>query len=193
MPKRLLKVALQAVVAAWVWPAAALTGFGRWESMFSILAHVFALYPGVLGDYFRSSYYWLTLEQFPLSSRIQFGSFFSHPQAKVGAWVYIGSYCVLGRTEIGDRTQIASAVQILSGRHQHVRDESGGITGAEAGRFTSVSIGSNCWIGAAALVMADVGDRSTIGAGSVVTRPVPAGCVAVGNPARVITTVVEAN
>jgi acetyltransferase-like isoleucine patch superfamily enzyme len=34
--------------------------------------------------------------------------------------------------------------------------------------------------------MADVGDGSTIGAGSVVTRPIPPGSVAVGSPARVL-------
>jgi acetyltransferase-like isoleucine patch superfamily enzyme len=49
-----------------------------------------------------------------------------------------------------------------------------------------VEIGANCWIGAAAIVMADVGAGSTIGAGSVVTRAIPAGSVAVGSPARVL-------
>jgi acetyltransferase-like isoleucine patch superfamily enzyme len=49
-----------------------------------------------------------------------------------------------------------------------------------------VTIGSDSWIGAAATVMADVGSRTTIGAGSVVTRPVAEDCVAAGNPARVI-------
>ena len=49
-----------------------------------------------------------------------------------------------------------------------------------------VTIGSDSWIGAAATVMADVGSRTTIGAGSVVTRAIPDDCTAVGNPARVL-------
>jgi len=52
-----------------------------------------------------------------------------------------------------------------------------------------VTIGADCWIGAAAIIMADVGAGSTIGAGSVVSRPIPPRSVAVGSPARVIKTV----
>jgi len=151
-----------------------------------MFAQALATAPGILGDYLRIAYYRLTLKECALGSRIQFGSFFAHPQAKVGRGVYIGSYCVLGRTEIGDRTQVASGVQILSGKRQHSRDSAGSIQGSDQGEFTTISIGQDCWIGAAAVVMADVGAGSTVGAGSVVTNAVPPGTVAVGSPARVI-------
>lgn len=51
-----------------------------------------------------------------------------------------------------------------------------------------VHIGSNCWIGAGALIMPGVtiGDNVVIGAGSVVTRDIPSNVVAVGNPCRVM-------
>jgi acetyltransferase-like isoleucine patch superfamily enzyme len=52
--------------------------------------------------------------------------------------------------------------------------------------FAPVKIGDHCWIGAAAVIMADVGPGATIGAGSVVSRPIPPRSVAVGSPARVI-------
>ncbi len=47
-------------------------------------------------------------------------------------------------------------------------------------------IGRNVWIGAGALILpgVTVGDDAIIGAGSVVTRDVPAGATFVGNPAR---------
>ncbi len=167
-------------------PLALLSGFGRFEAIYLIGAQYLALLPGLPGDYVRIAWYRMTLKECALESRIQFGSFFAHPQAKVGRGVYIGSYCVLGRTSIGDRTQIASAVQILSGGRQHARDAEGRILGSEHGRFETVAIGSDCWIGAGAIVMAEVGQGSTIGAGSVVTAPVPPGSVAVGSPARVI-------
>ena len=50
-----------------------------------------------------------------------------------------------------------------------------------------VRIGDNAWIGAGTLVMPGVtiGDDVTIGAGSVVTRDVPSGVLAFGNPCRV--------
>jgi acetyltransferase-like isoleucine patch superfamily enzyme len=184
--RRLVKNVLHAVFLALAFVPALLSGFGRVEPVYLLFAQAFALVPGIIGDYLRIAYYNLTLEECPLDSRIQFGSFFSHPQAKVGHGVYIGSYCVLGRTGIGDRTQISSGVQILSGRRQHVRGPDGRILGSASGEFTSVSIGPDCWIGAAAIVMAEVGAGSTVGAGSVVVNPIPEGSVAVGSPARVV-------
>lgn len=166
--------------------------FGRNEALYQFWAHFSARVPGLPGDYFRIAYYRLTLEECAMESRIQFGSFFSHPQVRVGRGVYIGSYCILGRTSIGDRTQIASSVQILSGRNQHPRDQDGRILGAESGTFETVVIGADCWIGAGSIVMAAVGSGTTIGAGSIVTKPVPSGVVAVGNPARVIRSTDEA-
>ena len=52
----------------------------------------------------------------------------------------------------------------------------------------SVHIGRCCWIGAGALIMPGVtiGDNTVIGAGSVVTKDIPANVVAVGNPCRVL-------
>ncbi len=51
-----------------------------------------------------------------------------------------------------------------------------------------VHIGKNCWLGAGVLVMPGVtiGDNTVIGAGSVVTKDIPANVVAVGNPCRVL-------
>lgn len=188
MIRRLLKRTLLGICLMVVWPTALLTAFGRWESAYGFFATAYALLPGLPGDYLRIAFYNLTLIECSLSSRIQFGSFFAHPQAKVEPRVYIGSYCVLGKATIGENTQIASGVQILSGRHQHSRDESGQISGSDRGAFTEITIGHDCWIGGGALVMADVGDGTTIGAGSVVSRAIPPGSVAVGNPARVIRT-----
>ncbi len=56
-----------------------------------------------------------------------------------------------------------------------------------------VHIGRNCWIGTGALIMPGVtiGDNSVIGAGSVVTRDIPANVVAVGNPCRVLREISE--
>jgi acetyltransferase-like isoleucine patch superfamily enzyme len=165
---------------------AASSGFGRVIAVFRFWAQSCALVPGLPGDLLRIAYYRLTLEECSLESRIQFGSFFSQREARIAQGVYIGGYCVLGCTVIGERTHIASGVHILSGKTQHPRDESGRILGSEHGVFGTVPIGADCWIGSGALVLAEVGRCCTIGAGSVVVHPVPEGSVAVGNPARVI-------
>ena len=51
-----------------------------------------------------------------------------------------------------------------------------------------VHIGRNCWLGAGVIVLPGVtiGDNTVIGAGSVVTKDIPANVVAVGNPCRVL-------
>ena len=178
-------VLIMAVLVAVALPAAA-SAFGRWTIPYTVFAHLFAMIPGLPGDYIRIAYYKLTLSECALSSRISFGSFFAHAEVRLGPNVYIGSYCIIGKAEIGARTQIASGVQIVSGSHQHARSVEGRITGSHEGEFTSVNIGADCWIGAAAVVMSKVGAGSTIGAGSVVSRPIPPNAVAVGSPARVI-------
>ena len=51
-----------------------------------------------------------------------------------------------------------------------------------------IRIGKNCWLGAGVMVVPGVtiGDNTIIGAGSVVTKDIPADCLAVGNPCRVV-------
>lgn len=54
-----------------------------------------------------------------------------------------------------------------------------------------IVIGDNVWIGANSVILGGVtiGNRSIIGAGSIVTKDIPSDCVAVGNPCRVIKTI----
>ena len=124
-------------------------------------AHVLALAPGMIGNFLRGAFYKLTLRECSIDTTIAFGSFFVHPDSSVGAYVSIGSYCVIGRASIGCRTQIASHVEITGGRHQHPRGAQG-FGSMVHGRTT---IGEGCWIGASAIVMGNVGSRTTIGAG----------------------------
>ncbi|MBF4619254.1 sugar O-acetyltransferase [Clavibacter sp. VKM Ac-2873] len=85
---------------------------------------------------------------------------------------------------IGEDCQIGPNVQLLTPTHpidpQPRRDK------LEAAR--PITLGDNVWLGGGVIVCpgVSIGDDSVIGAGSVVTRDIPAGVVAVGNPARVI-------
>lgn len=56
-----------------------------------------------------------------------------------------------------------------------------------------VHIGKNCWLGAGVIVLPGVtiGDNTVIGAGSVVTKDIPANVVAVGNPCKVLRPISE--
>lgn len=105
----------------------------------------------------------------------------------VGEEVFMNYNCVIldvTRVTIGTKVDIGPGVQILAA--DHPRDPEARRKGLEFGR--PVSIGSNVWIGAAALILpgVTVGDDAIIGAGAVVTRDVPNGATVVGNPARSI-------
>ena len=187
MNLRLLgKRTFQTAALVLTWPAALLTGFGRLIPAYSLFAQAFALGPGIPGNYLRSAYYYWTLRHCSIDTTIAFGTYFVHPSASVEPFVSIGAYCVIGLVDIGLRTQIASHVEIPSGRHQHARNEDGCLVGSS---HSSVRIGEYCWIGASAIILAKVGNNCTIGAGSVVVRDIPQNSVAVGNPAKVIRTV----
>lgn len=161
-----------------------LCGFGRIPILFSFFAQLLALIPGIPGNFWRVAFYKLTLEDCSIDSSIDFGSFFSRRQVIIAPHVSIGSYCIIGQAQIGARTQISSHVEI-PGARQHLRDSEGHLFDSIA-QDAHVTIGSHCWIGASAIIMANVGDQSTIGAGSVVVKDIPDHVVAVGVPAKPI-------
>lgn len=104
-----------------------------------------------------------------------------------GTRLYMNFGCVIldcARVELGDRVLIGPNVQIYTAHHP--ADPALRSAGRELA--ASVTIGDGVWIGGGAIICPGVriGDGSTIGAGSVVTRDVPPGVVAAGNPCRVL-------
>ena len=86
----------------------------------------------------------------------------------------------IGKIYLGDYTQIAPNVGIISANH-NVFDSREHETGRE------VCVGKYGWIGMNAMILPGVvlGDFAVVGAGAVVTKSFPEGyCVLVGNPAR---------
>lgn len=109
----------------------------------------------------------------------------SHTFVGARTFANFGLVCLdVARITIGDDVQVGPNVQLLTATHPtHPgprRDK------WEAAR--PISIGHNAWLGGGAIVLPGVtiGADSIIGAGTVVTRDVPPGVVAVGNPARVV-------
>jgi maltose O-acetyltransferase len=85
---------------------------------------------------------------------------------------------------IGDDVQIGPNVQLLAPTHP--LDAAKRRDGWEAAG--PISIGNNVWLGGGVIVLADVtiGSDTVVGAGAVVTRDLPSGVVAAGNPARIL-------
>lgn len=90
---------------------------------------------------------------------------------------------------VGDKTMFGPHVTIATAGHP-IDPE---LRGRGLQYNMPVRIGSNCWIGAGALIMPGVtiGDNVVIGAGSVVTKDIPSNVVAVGNPCRILREVGE--
>ncbi len=84
---------------------------------------------------------------------------------------------------IGDKTLIGPNVQLLTACHS--LDPKQREQDVEFGK--PIKIGRNVWIGGGAIVCPGVtiGDNTVIGAGSVVTKSMPANVIAYGNPCRV--------
>jgi acetyltransferase-like isoleucine patch superfamily enzyme len=145
-----------------------------------------ACLPGLTGQYIRRAFLARTLRQCHHSVTVEFGTIFSQTGATLGENAYVGPRCHLGLVHIERDVMLAAGVHVPSGRHTHgsanldvpVRDQ--------MGVRTAVRIGEGSWIGSAAVVMADVGANTIVGAGAVVVRPLPELVVAGGVPARVL-------
>lgn len=91
----------------------------------------------------------------------------------------------VGRIVVKRGAMIGPGVQLLTATHP--LDPEGRVRQAlEMGK--PITIGEDAWLGGGVIVLPGVtiGDRTTVGAGSVVTKDLPPDIVAVGNPARVV-------
>lgn len=115
----------------------------------------------------------------------------------LGSDVIVGMNCTFVDDQIitiGNRVLIASDVQICTASHPVLPQERLVDGWKEKGTTffrtwaKPVVIQDGVWIGAKAVILPGVtiGKNAVIGAGSVVNKDIPANCVAVGNPCRVI-------
>jgi maltose O-acetyltransferase len=108
-------------------------------------------------------------------------------QTTIGPGTFVNANCVIldvARVRIGAAVQVGPNVQILTPTHPLDPEQRG--AGWEAAE--PITIEDNVWLGGGVIVLPGVtiGRDTVVGAGAVVTRDLPAGVVAVGNPARVI-------
>jgi len=109
----------------------------------------------------------------------------------LGERVFFNFNCIVldvCQVRIGSFSLFGPAVQIYTAMHpfDHLQRRR-----AEFGK--PVEIGADVWVGGGAIILPGVriGARAAIGAGSVVTRDVPEGTFAAGNPCRVIREIAE--
>lgn len=112
----------------------------------------------------------------------------------VGDHVFMNWNCQILDTApviVGDYTQLAPGVTLATAHHP--------IDPVARGAYWEcgdpITIGKNVWLGTNVVVLPGVtiGDNTVVGAGSIVTRDLPANVVAVGSPARVVRDITEAD
>ncbi|MBQ7545461.1 MAG: sugar O-acetyltransferase [Clostridia bacterium] len=110
----------------------------------------------------------------------------------VGKRFYANSYCTIidvAPVTIGDNVLLGPNVQIITAGHPIHPDS----RNSKYEYGIPITIGDNVWIGAGAIILPGVhiGNNTVIGAGAVVTKDIPDGVVAAGNPCRILKEITE--
>jgi virginiamycin A acetyltransferase len=145
-----------------------------------------SIFPGRVGMTFRRAWYKATLLHCGKRLYVDFLGWIRTPKTQVGDNVYIGINSWVGLADIGSNVLISGGVIVLSGRHQHNTDNPEVPISESGGMSELVTIGNDVWIGAGAIVGADVADGCVVGAGTVVVHPTNPYEVVAGVPAKVI-------
>lgn len=185
-----LKTAVRAVATLLVLPALfsyALRArlYGRDRALVAS-TQALGLLPGLFGQYVRRAFLARVLAHCAASAVVEWGTLFSDPDTRIDDHAYIGPNSHIGYAHIEHDVLIAPGVQIPSGGRIHGTSDPDAPLRNQPGTRRCIRIGANSWVGAAAVIMADIGPAAIIGAGSVVTKPIPGRVVAAGVPARVI-------
>lgn len=190
LDRRIAKRAANAAASVVVWPlvvsfAVRARLIGRNRALEGS-TQALSLIPGLVGQYLRRAFLRSALEYCDPSALIEFGTVFSQAGTRIERDAYIGPRCHIGLAHIGADALIAAGVHVPSGGATHDFTDLAVPIRLQAHHRSVVHIGDGAWIGSAAVVMADVGADTVVGAGSVVTRPLPPYVVAAGAPAKVI-------
>ncbi len=147
-----------------------------------------ALVPGLLGQYVRRAFLQYAIASCHKSVVVEWGTTVSRAGTRLDENAYIGPGCHLGLVHVEHDVLIGAGVHVPSGARTHGIGDVVVPIREQPGRERMIRIGAGAWVGSAAVVLADVGDNTVVGAGAVVTKPLPAAVVAAGVPARVLRT-----
>jgi len=167
-----------------VWPLAMLSRTS--DMLFRTVSELLSLIPYVFGVVARAEFYRFALTHCGRNVVIEFGAMFIYRDIAIGDNVTINRYSIIHHCDIGSYALVGEHAVLLSGSRQHDIDRTDVPMALQRGRKKRIALGDDCWIGAHAVVMEDVGRGAVVGAGAIVNKPVPEFMIAVGNPARPI-------
>ena len=189
--KMIAKTLADGLALILVTPALLLYHLGCWtigpQRAFPGWSQAFALIPGWTGVYLRRAFYRTVLPQVRTGLLPFLRHQFSRTRPRRSAGMFTSElFCSIGDVTLEDDVLVSSHVSITNGVLSTALSRLDIPVREQPGTWSRVTIGRDSWIGEHATVMADVGKHCVIGAGSVVTRPIPDYAIAVGVPARVI-------
>jgi acetyltransferase-like isoleucine patch superfamily enzyme len=156
------------------------------DFVFVTCAQWFAMFPYVFGIVFRYEFYRFALRRCGRNVHVGFGSYFLYRDVEIGDNVLIGAYNIVHHCDFGSWVLTAERCTFLSGPRYHEYARTDLPMALQGGRLRRIRIGDDCWIGAHAIVMADVAGGAIVGAGAVVTRAVAPRSIVAGVPAEPI-------
>jgi acetyltransferase-like isoleucine patch superfamily enzyme len=154
---------------------------------FPFVSEALSSLPFSLGWKLRRAVYAHILPHVGRDTVLHFGVVLEDARSSIGENVWISTGCYLDYVEIGDAVLIGPrAVLLAGGRHHHFDRLDVPIKDQGNPAKEPLRIGRGAWIGANATVLAEIGHDAIVGAGAVVTKPVPPYAIVVGNPARLL-------
>jgi virginiamycin A acetyltransferase len=159
--------------------------FDRQDKLFQFGSQLMSLFPGLPGDYLRQAYYRWLLNYATTGPIVSFGSIFAQRDTTIGDRVYIGAFCNLGSSSIGNDVLIGSNVIIASPKI-HAFDRTDVPISQQGGHIDKISIGDGAWLGNGCIVLNDVGAGAIVAAGAVVVKKCDRFGIYGGNPAKLI-------
>lgn len=142
--------------------------------------------PGYSGILLRRVWYRSTLRRCGCNLTVDWLAVIRTRETEIGDRCTLGVGNWVGWVRLGDDVMTGSHVVFVSGAHQHGFDDINRPIRRQHGRKRQVIVSDDVWIGANAVVMADVSRGTVIGAGTIVTRQLQEMSVIAGNPARII-------
>jgi acetyltransferase-like isoleucine patch superfamily enzyme len=156
------------------------------DFVFRTVSELLAIVPFLFGTIVRQEFYRFALRRCGDNVSIGFGTVLIYRDIEIGDNVLIGMHNTVHYCDFGSYVLIAEGCAFLSGAKYHNYQTRDRPMALQGGKLRRIRVGDDCWVGANATVMDDLGDGCIVGAGSVVTAAVePYGIVA-GNPARLV-------
>lgn len=154
---------------------------------FPYVSEALSRVPFSLGWKLRRAVYARVLPHVGRDVLLNFGTILEDERTTFGDDVWLSVGCFVDYAHIGNHVLIGQHVVLLAGgRHHHFDQLDVPIKQQGNPPRQPINIGDGAWIGANATIMADIGNDAIVGAGAVVTKPVPPYAIVAGNPARIL-------